>query len=234
MHSPEGSYCFAQPGQEGQGWSRTAGAEPPQRPPGQPSPLWPWGRAGGAGPAWGMWGCSKSHNQPRVGAQPRERGVRAELLHSRCPGPCGRGGSARSPPRGDIRGPSTMPALGRGQATGDCTWRGRESPGAQREGHSSTRAQMLVRQWLGAKLLLPAAPGAKPGVQGPPLPEAAQVQREGRVAAREDIEDGAGASVSVNEALGLRGCRAGLGGGGDATGMEIVKATRGGGAGGRR
>lgn len=118
MHSPEGSYCFAQPGHEGQGWSRTAGAEPPQ---GSPH-LWLWGRAGGAGPAWGMWGCFKSRDQPPVGAQPRERGVRAELLHSRCPGPCGRGGSARSPPRGDIRGPSTMPALGRGQATGDCTW----------------------------------------------------------------------------------------------------------------
>lgn len=130
------------PGTRGRAGAELLGLSPP----GSPHLSGPGAGQGEQGQPWGMWGCSKSRDQPRVGAQPRERGVRAELLHSHCPGPCGRGGSARSPPRGDIRGPSTKPALGRGRATGDCTWGGAGTPpGAQREGHSSTQAQMLLR-----------------------------------------------------------------------------------------
>lgn len=171
------------PGGEGRAGAELLGLSPPRAPeaaPGQPSPRWPRDtgqrlpRAGQGerGQPWGQakecGGVLKAMISPGLRGK---RGVRAELLHSHCPGPCGRGGSARSPPRGDIRG--LCPGSCQGQArpraparcqhsggdkprlrdTGDCTWGGKSPqsrgagrpPGAQRMGHSSTRVQMLVR-----------------------------------------------------------------------------------------
>lgn len=128
----------------------------------------------------------------RVGQEPPQR-------HS---GPCAQGAA---PARCQHSG-GDKPQV---RDTGDCTWGRQEPPspgeqrhpqgagrplGAQRMGHSSTRGSDAGEMMAGSK----AAPSSctRSQTRGPetppylPLPEPAQVQREGRVAARETLKSG--------------------------------------------
>lgn len=97
------------PGRQGRAGAELLGLSPPRAPlaslaPGHRAEA-PWGRAGGAGPAWGMWGCFKSHDQPQVGAQPGGMGGEGRAAPQPLPWARWEGRVGQEPPQRRHSGP---------------------------------------------------------------------------------------------------------------------------------
>lgn len=207
-HDPTLSYCFAHPGQGGQGWSRTAGAEqpqsPPEQPPGSPDLAGPGQRlrgAGGQGQPWGQGsvrGVLKAKISPGQGLSPGRRGGEGRAAPQPLPWALREGRVGKEPTRRRHSGPCAQGAAGDGPGPREGTSHrggtlvivhgGKSSrgagrpPGAQGRGHSGTQGSDTGEMMVGSKAAPPSRTRSQTRAQGPHLtsPSPSQPKSKGK------------------------------------------------------